>query len=283
MAGRHVGRLHRHDDSAGTARPSGGLGDAAHRLIGVARCKNLLPGRSITVHLTHKRPPLDRPAKLTARHHFLARVAALLEADALHRFVVQHLRHKGFDHRLRDASHAGAHFGQQPVGLSDGRRSGRGRAGGRQPQRARRTVGGGQVDGEFMVKLAAGACRTCAGSYRNRSIAEQPGERHVGRGVAQLGLGAQHEHRQALEGGRQRVGAGDQQQLVGGNLEHLKAGQHAALGVAKGGQARLAGLHQHDVLRELALQEAGGIVALGAHHAQVGQGGGNAVQAGGGR
>ena len=55
-------------------------------------------------------------------------------------------------------------------------------------------------------------------------------------------------------------------------LEPYEAGLHAALGRAKGGQARLGQAEHRKILCELRVQKAGGIVALDANDAQVGQG-----------
>ncbi|MNT00392.1 hypothetical protein D3C72_1348230 [compost metagenome] len=91
-------------------------------------------------------------------------------------------------------------------------------------------------------------------------------------GVGQLDLGAQHEHRQALERGRQDVAAAHQQDEFGLRPDADEAGDHAALGRAKRRQAGFGGAEQREILRELAVQEAGGIGAFGADHAEVGQG-----------
>ena len=54
-------------------------------------------------------------------------------------------------------------------------------------------------------------------------------------------------------------------------LERDKARLHAALGRAERGKARFGHPQHGEVLRELGMKEAGGIVALNADDAQVGQ------------
>jgi hypothetical protein len=88
-------------------------------------------------------------------------------------------------------------------------------------------------------------------------------------GIAQLGLGAQHEHGQALERGRQQVAAAHQEDFLRSALEADEAGLHPALGRAKSRQPGLVGADQGEIIGQLALQEAGGIGALRADHAQV--------------
>jgi hypothetical protein len=56
---------------------------------------------------------LERAAELAARHHLLARVAALLEVHAADRLVVEHLRHEGLGHGGTDRGHAGSHLAQR--------------------------------------------------------------------------------------------------------------------------------------------------------------------------
>ncbi len=52
-----------------------------------------------------------------------------------------------------------------------------------------------------------------------------------------------------------------------------EARDHAALGRAERGQPRFGGAEQREVLGQLAIEEVGGFGALGADHAEVGEGG----------
>jgi len=118
-------------------------------------------------------------------------------------------------------------------------------------------------------------------SYRNNSVSGQAGQLHLGTGVAEAHLRAQHEHAQALERRSQDVAAADQQETVAAVAQADEARQHAAFGRTPGGQARLIGAEQGEILGHLALQKTGGVFALHPDHAEVGQGG-DAVQGGGG-
>ena len=117
----------------------------------------------------------------------------------------------------------------------------------------------------------------CATSYGIDSVSSDAIQGKVTGGICQLGLGAQHKHRQALERGGQQVAAADQQHLGGAALEADEAGLHAALGRQKGRKAGLVHAEQGEILGELAVQKLGGVFAFHANHAEVGQGG-NAIQ-----
>jgi len=83
---------------AATGR-SGSLHHQAHGLLGVILCKHLGTDGDRGRRMGQVGAALERATELAARHHLLAGVAALLEVHATHRFVVQHLRHEGLDHR----------------------------------------------------------------------------------------------------------------------------------------------------------------------------------------
>jgi hypothetical protein len=123
--------------------------------------------------------------------------------------------------------------------------------------------------------VAAGGLRKRPGSHllRRHGIAGQAGQRELGTGIGQPGLGAQHEHGQALQGRRQKVPAAHEQDLVGGTPQADEAGLHAALGGAEGGQPGLALAQQHEVLGQLALEEFRGVLALHPDHAEMVEGG----------
>ena len=67
--------------------------------------------------------------------------------------------------------------------------------------------------------------------------------------------------------------AANQQQVGGAALEANQAGLHAALGRQKCGQAGLLQAEQDKILRQLAVQKLGCVVALHADDAQMGEGG----------
>jgi hypothetical protein len=126
---------------------------------------------------------------------------------------------------------------------------------------------------------ACGAFLVGDGGYRNAASPIKPCRQRVRR-IAQCHLGAQHEHRQFFQRRRQQSRL-QTSQTRRARASRRQAGQHTALGVAIRRQARLADGHGLDVLRQLALQEVGRLLALGADHAQMGQGG-DAGQGGGG-
>jgi hypothetical protein len=115
------------------------------------------------------------------------------------------------------------------------------------------------------VEPGPGRCRQIGG----QAGAECAVQGEISRGIAELGLGAQHEHRQPLERWRKQVAVAEQQDLFRAGFPADEARQHAALGRAVAGQPCLALAQQHEVLRQLSMQEGGGIGALGPDHAPV--------------
>ena len=100
-------------------------------------------------------------------------------------------------------------------------------------------------------------------------VADQAQQVKVGAGIAELGFGAQHKHGQAFEGLCQQVTAEHEQNVVMRALETNKAGLHAAFGRAKSGQACVVQIKQREVIGQLAVQEAGSVIALYADDAQM--------------
>jgi hypothetical protein len=149
-------------------------------------------------------PALERAAELAARHHLLAGVAALLEVHAAHRFVVEHLGHKGLDHRLAQGGHAAAHL--QPVPQRRCRAPGRRAAPPRPVPPTARGRPRARVQAHPVARRRRPACsRGLWGQAAHRHWPRPAVQLEVGAGVAELGFGAQHEHGQALERGRQQV------------------------------------------------------------------------------
>ncbi len=243
--------------------------------------KHRLTYHQFSAAVCQKGAALERAAKLAACHHFLARVATLFETDAADRFVIQHLRHKSVLHRRAQQRHAAHHLQPGPQrGFQ--RRSGRLRCAGAcqrgQPERAPQAQRRWQpqpVAAVVWAELAPGLL-----GQRRSAMADHAPERERGAGVAELDLGAQHEHRQAFECGGQQVAAANQQNVVLAELAADETGQHAAFRRAQRGQPRLRQIKQCKVLRQLAVQKRGRIAALGAQHAPLGQGR-DAAQAGG--
>ncbi|MCY1294313.1 hypothetical protein D9M70_436050 [compost metagenome] len=92
-----------------------------------------------------------------------------------------------------------------------------------------------------------------------------------GRDIGQLGLGAQHEHRQPLL--HRRLDVGRQLQNDAFSIApHQEGGEQAPLGRTVAGQARGARLQVLDRIGELGVQEAGGIVAGHADQSEPGGG-----------
>src|SRR3989475_7370593 len=67
--------------------------------------------------------------------------------------------------------------------------------------------------------IGLGPGHGCRAQGLRGGTASQPVQREFGRGVAELALGAQHEHGQALERGRQQAAVAQQQDLVLAALE----------------------------------------------------------------
>jgi hypothetical protein len=108
-------------------------------------------------------------------------------------------------------------------------------------------------------------------------LAGQAVEGEVSRRIAELALGAQHKHGQALERGGQQAAVTDQHDFISAAPEADEAGQHAALGRAKSREAGLIELEQREIVAQLAMEKAGCVGANGADDTKVGNGG-NAVQ-----
>jgi len=145
----------------------------------------------------------------------------------------------------------------------------------RDPERARHAVGRIERHGTGFVADS----RALAG--RGRRVEPVSGKGGAGQavqrvllgGVAQLGLGAQHIHRQALERGGKDVAAAHQQDQFRLRLDADETRDHTALGGAQRGQAGVGGSEQGEVLCELAVEEAGGVRTFGTDHAEMGEGG----------
>ncbi|MNE89689.1 hypothetical protein D3C80_1871310 [compost metagenome] len=67
--------------------------------------------------------------------------------------------------------------------------------------------------------------------------------------------------------------AADQQDFGGAALEADETGLHSAFGRQESSQSCMLHVEQGKILCELAVQEAGGVFALHADHAKVGNGG----------
>ena len=238
--------------------------------------KDFLAGLQSFLRMDQTSPALEGAAKLAARDDFLAGIATLLEVHAAHRFVIEHLWHKSIDDRRRDGGNRAAHFAPQPELRGERGKSGKCLPDRGDPQRPRLAVGRVEVH-------KAGRAQPCQGPRRLQRlqaldrIAGQAPQFEIGGRVAEPGLGPQHEHRKPLERGRQDVQAAHQHDGGGALPETHEARLHAALGRAESGQARLRIVQQDEILRQLPLEKAGGVVALDTDDAQVGQCGG-AVQ-----
>jgi hypothetical protein len=118
------------------------------------------------------------------------------------------------------------------------------------------------------------APRRCAGIDavgRQRRAGEAVEHERIA-GIAELELGAQHIHRQALEGCGKDVATDHQQHALGLRPDADEARDHASLGRAQRGQARLGRAEEGEVLGQLAVEEIGGLGALGEDHAEVRKG-----------
>jgi hypothetical protein len=89
--------------------------------------------------------------------------------------------------------------------------------------------------------------------------------------IAQLALGAQDEHRQALQRRREDLARAREQKLVGRWPPDDEARLQATLGRAEAGEAGGGVDETRDVVGELALQERRGVGAAGANHATIGE------------
>ena len=117
----HAGRRRRSRRSGSrSARPSrrSATGAACTTVptgcSGSLAAKTSWPAATASLGLHEVGAALQRAAELAARHDLLARVAALLEVHAADRFVVDHLRHEGLDHRRGQRHDAAAHFAPLP-------------------------------------------------------------------------------------------------------------------------------------------------------------------------
>ena len=99
--------------------------------------------------------------------------------------------------------------------------------------------------------------RRVAEPARVAAVAGQAPEQDLGAGVAELALGAQHEHRQALQ--RRRAARSAEQASRNSSSAALpdhEAGLQAALGRAEAGEAGPTRAERENVVGQLALQEA---------------------------
>ena len=122
-----------------------------YRLLVIPRCKDFLPSAERTTGLHHKGAALECAAELAACHHLLAGVAAFLKVHPAHRLVVQHLRHKRFEHWLTQRGHAAAHLAPQPCVQGQGVALWRWYLHRCHPQLARRAVGRVELDYRFSI------------------------------------------------------------------------------------------------------------------------------------
>ncbi|SPA40482.1 hypothetical protein CBM2606_A70101 [Cupriavidus taiwanensis] len=240
----------------------------------------------MTLHQPHA--ALERAAILAARHYLLARIAALAEIDPADQLEIDHLRHELLLRRRDDAGQARLDFEPVPQRRRGScQRGGQLRAQrvgtlGRQHQLPARlagairqadhggAVGRGHGKGGFR-RGQPGRCQRPGGAGAGQA------EDGMGRSdVGQPGLGAQHEHRQALLHRGLDLGRQLQHDAVG-VAPHQEGGQQPALGRAVAGQARRARRQVVDRVGQLGVQEAGGIVARHADEAEPGRGANHAA------
>ena len=98
-------------------------------------------------------------------------------------------------------------------------------------------------------------------SIARRGRPGQAAQRDLGAGIAELALGAQHEHRQALQRRREHAGAAGQQELVVGRAARPRSSPAAGPWPSRSRPAAPARAERENVVGELALQEGGGIGA----------------------
>jgi O-antigen ligase len=266
------GDLHGDDRVPAAAGSPRSLRHQAAGLLWIGLMEDLLARLHRRIGMREIGPALEGAAKLAARNHFLARIATLLEIDAAHRLVVEHLRYEGLDNGRGDGGDSAADLAPQPK-LRGQRRSGRrGSAGWRDPEAARLAVGRIKTDDVGIARTHVGPGRGSPGHEWRDRIARNSVPIEVGRCVAQPDLGPQHEHRDPFERGGQDVAAHHQQDFGAAALETNEAGLHPAFRGAIRGKPRLAGAKQREVLRQLALQEMGGVFTVDAKDPQMGQG-----------
>jgi len=104
-----------------------------------------------------------------------------------------------------------------------------------------------------------------------QAISHQAVEGKVGCCITEFELGAHDEHAHALQCGGQQIAMAYQQDLGRAAFEADKACLYPAFGVAKSGQAGLVLAQQGEVLRQLAVEKFGGVGAVGAYNAQMGE------------
>ncbi|CAM2154724.1 hypothetical protein PT2222_310031 [Paraburkholderia tropica] len=262
------GRIH--DHAAGLAR-----------IVGMeqldARTRGVETGRDAR----ERRAPLDRAAILAARDHFLTRIAALLEVHAAEHVVVDHLRHELLAHGLRDARLARVDVepvpqrGRDACDLAVERGEFRFDRVLRTDQQIAQTAGRvGQADQRAggVVDLDVHAVGQCVEHARQRAthVAREADHEQLVAVVDELGLGAQHEHRQAFLHRGLHV-LRDQQADRLGAFPDEERSEQAALGRAVAREARARDVQMLDVVGELAVQESSGVFAVGVDHAELRQ------------
>jgi hypothetical protein len=234
--------------------------------------------------LTRGGAPLQLAQILAAGDDFLARIAALLEVDPAQQFKIDHLRNELLLRGLGDDRHPGVNLGQMPgVVAAHAQLVGqRGRDGLRGVHRhlpliARRAKDIGHADQrtQRMIELGErfGGQAVEPGLQRRFGQAAADAQHDlVARqraGVAELGLGAQHEHRQALLDGRLDV-ARQLQEDRRGAAPHQERRQQTAFRRAVAGQAHLVQAQVLNVVGQLVVQEAGRFLAVERNQAKVG-------------
>jgi hypothetical protein len=213
---------------------------------------------------------------VAARHHFLARITAFGETDALDQVQIDRLRDEDVLRGRSDPRDACGQVGGVPLrGRRQAQRACQ-RGGlfqlfvGRDPPPAQARVGGRRGDpgaGRQVGALPGFARQRAGGGFQRGHVRGRSRHaRHMQRRGGELGLGAQHEHRQALEQRLRQILAHQAIELgrvvrAGGGAPHHQGGQQAALGGAVAGQAGGVPGQAGDVLRELAVQEAEGVRA----------------------
>ena len=109
-------------------------------LLGVLRLKHFVAGFQDHISMRQVRAALEGAAKLAARHHFLAGVAAFFEVHTAYRLVIEHLWHQGLHQRRGNAGNAAAHLTPVPQLFAQNRPKRGALVHSRNPQRTGNTV-----------------------------------------------------------------------------------------------------------------------------------------------
>ncbi len=222
------------------------------------------------------RAALERAAVLAARHHLLARVAALLEIDAADQFQVHHLRHELLRpwRPTRAARRCAPPASARLSGSSAG--SGGRLAAGPQPARHRGAVDDGVGQADQVGAAGVGAAPRGAGrASPSAAPAASPARPHSGSSaLASLSLhlarSTNIDSRFSVAGSRSALQASSTSSSP--RRPDHETGQQPALGRAVAGQPRLAGVPGAAMsCVSWPCRKLRGVGAAGADHAPVGQ------------